>query len=395
MRAIFGFFLAVTALAYPLAAEPARFIQDRFAIGLWVAPPQDDRADARYAELAEANFSLVIGGSGAQAIELSEKHGLNVLTCLPEGPIAQWPDSPACWGYLLRDEPGVADFPALRARVDEIRAAHPGKLAYINLFPTYASEQQLGAPSYEEHVRRFVEEVRPDVLSFDHYPMMTPDADGRAGYCDNLAIVRKYALQAGIPFWNFFNIMPFGPHFDPTEAQVRWQIYASLAYGAKGVLYFCYYTPAGAEFPKGGAIIARDDRRTRHYEEAKRINAALKNLGPVLMELTSTQVRRLPRGGDFGPLLTGCPISEITEGDFLIGEFTHQDGRRAVLLVNYDMAYSVWPTVSFDAEPGSVMEVGPANGEIEPVRDDSPDLEGLQLSLDSGQGRLFLFPAKP
>eukprot|EP01043_Picozoa_sp_COSAG02_P089606 COSAG02_NODE_26563_length_630_cov_1.013183_2_plen_44_part_01 len=39
--------------------------------------------------------------------------------------------------------------------------------------------------------------------------------------------------------------MPFGGHSDPTEAQFRWQILTSLAYGARGVLYFCYFLPAG------------------------------------------------------------------------------------------------------------------------------------------------------
>ena len=32
--------------------------------------------------------------------------------------------------------------------------------------------------------------------------------------------------------------MVFGGKRDPTEAQIRWQVFTSLAYGAKGVLYF-------------------------------------------------------------------------------------------------------------------------------------------------------------
>ena len=57
-------------------------------------------------------------------------------------------------------------------------------------------------------------------------------------------------------FWNFFNAMPFGGHSDPTEAQIRWQIFTSLAYGAKGVLYFCYFSPAGhGMFARGGGVI--------------------------------------------------------------------------------------------------------------------------------------------
>ena len=50
--------------------------------------------------------------------------------------------------------------------------------------------------------------------------------------------------------------MPFGGHSDPTEAQIRWQIFTSLAYGAKGVLYFCYFSPAGhGMFARGGGVI--------------------------------------------------------------------------------------------------------------------------------------------
>jgi hypothetical protein len=57
-------------------------------------------------------------------------------------------------------------------------------------------------------------------------------------------------------FWNFFNAMPFGGHSDPSEAQIRWQIFTSLAYGAKGVLYFCYFSPAGhGTFARGGGVI--------------------------------------------------------------------------------------------------------------------------------------------
>ena len=37
-----------------------RFQQDRFAIGFWVDPPVDERAEARYAEIAQAHFNLVL-----------------------------------------------------------------------------------------------------------------------------------------------------------------------------------------------------------------------------------------------------------------------------------------------------------------------------------------------
>ena len=379
------------------ASGAQRFVQDRFAIGFWVDPPADERMEERYREIAEANFALVLGGFGAGTAEqvarqlaLCEQHGLVALVADRNA------EGPACWGYMLRDEPNAKDFAALRETVDQVRAAHPGKLAYINLYPNYANQQQLGTETYDEHVARFVEEVGVDVLSMDHYPIMKPNGDSRASYCANLEVMRKYAQQRGIPFWNFFNTMPFGSHFDPTEADLRWQVFTSLAYGARGVLYFCYWTPGGGEFPKGGAIITAEGRKTRHYEQAKRINAAVKALGPTLMELTSTGMCRVKPEGDPAQVLAGTPITRLDYEyrDYLIGLFTHADGRRAVLLNNYSNHYTSWPTVEFDVDAAQVMDVSQETGEEAPVIDDSPAMEGLQVSLDAGQGRLFLLPGK-
>lgn len=395
-----GLAIAVHAATAALAfgANDGRFEQKDFVISFWVDPPADEHMDDHYRRIAEANFTVVMGGFGTRTpeqmrrqLDLCAKYGLKVLLAAHHRSVDDLPDGPACMGYMLRDEPSAADFDALGRRVREVREKKPGRLAYINLFPSYASPRPLGAASYDEHVRLFVDRTRPDVLCFDHYPMMTPETDGREGYCDNLETIRKHALKAGVPFWNFFNIMPFGPHFDPTEAQVAWQIYTSLAYGAKGVLYFCYWTPRGAEFPKGGAIITADGRPTRHYDQARRINACIKNLGPTLMKLTSTRVVRIKPGEDSVALLADAPLRKLSDGDYLVGLFDHEDGRKAVLLNNYRFAYTAWPTVEFASDAGDVVEIDQQTGREIPFRDDSPDMQGPQISLDAGEGRLFLF----
>jgi len=405
IRKICAFFPALVCatgilLSSRCSAAPGQFKPDHFAIGLWSDPPLDKDADAHYAGIAEANFNLVIGIFGASTPEavsrqlaLCQKHGLGAIVSMAGQPPDKLPSQGACWGYFLADEPSPDSFPGLRKSVDALREARPGKLAFINLYPNYVPAWAIGHTSYVEHVTRYIREVAPDVLCMDHYPHFLPNADGRAAYCDNLEVMREQSLKANIPFWNFFNVFPYGDHSDPTEAQIRWQIYTSLAYGAKGVLYFCYWTPAGAEFPKGGAIITRAGKRTRHFEEAKRINATVKQLGPTLMKLTSVGVYRCKPGEDFPKILKGSPIRSLTDGDYLIGCFRYADGRRAVLLNNYHFAYSAWPTIEFDAPIKSVREVSPVNGQEIPVEDDSPDMPGLQLSLDAGQGRLFLLPA--
>jgi len=395
-----------------VTADQNRFIQDRFAIGFWVDPPADGQMDQHYKDIADANFTLVIGGFGAstpetvqEQVSLCEKYGLKVLVSRAGLDADQLPESPTIWGYRIRDEPSLDDFAGLSETVSAIREARPGRLAYINLFPNYANTKQLGTTSYDEHVRLFLEEVGADVLSLDHYPIMTPDRDTRSSYCNNLGVMRKYSLKEDIPFWNFFNTMPYGSQNDPTEAQLKWQIYTSLAYGAKGVLYFCYWTPPGKVFTKGGAIITLEGRKTRHYEQARRINREIKNLGPTLMKLTSTGVYRpavdqlrwqiyIEPEDEPSHEVEDQPITDITEGDYLIGVFRHDDGRQAVLINNYNFAYTAWPTLEFKVPADQVKEVCKETGKEIPVLDDSPAMEGLQISLDAGEGRLFLLPAQ-
>ena len=396
-----GVYLALGSPGEDASADPKRFVQDRFAIGFWVDPPADEHMDRHYADLAAANFTLVIGGFGAgspeavdRQIALCKAHDLRAIVSQAGRAPRQLPESPAVWGYPLCDEPPMQEFPGLRKTVETLRDARPGKLAYINLFPNYANEEQLGTADYEKYVNTFVEEVNPDVLSMDHYPMMTPDDDGRRKYCSNLDVMRRVSLGRNIPFWNYFNTMPFGPHGDPTEAQLKWQIYTSIAYGAKGVLYFCYWTPRGEEFPKGGAIITVEGRKTRHYGQAQRINQAVKNLGPTLMKLTSTGVWRVEPNKNPDEMLQGTPIQHLTPGDYLVGAYQHADGRKAILLNNYSFAYTAWPTVEFDVPLQQVREVCPQTGREIEVVDDSPAMDGLQVSLDSGEGRLFVLSGK-
>ena len=410
------------------AFAASSFVQDRIAIGLWVPPQTSENLEQRYREIAEANFTVVIGTAGMAASEqiaLCERFGLKAIVQAPPK-LGDLADGPACWGYLLTDEPNASAFPDLAVQADAIRKTRPGRLAYVNLFPNYASPAQLGTSTYEEHVARFMKDFKPEVLSMDHYPLMRPDRDTRDAYCANLEVLRRHALEARIPFWNYFYSMPFNDRTDPTEAQIRWQIFASLAHGAKGVLYFCYWTPGKGnggtgEFPKGGALLTAEGRKTRHYDEARRINAEVRNLGPALMNLTSTGVQRVAtlsrhRNAELLPKLTTTEIQSATtqrhatnglsagplrslervgsdpHSEFLIGSFLHTDGRRAVLMVNQSYAHTAWPTAEFDASPDRILEVDKGSGKEAPVVDDSPELPGIQLSFGPGDGRLFILP---
>ena len=73
--------------------------------------------------------------------------------------------------------------------------------------------------------------------------------------------------------------MPGEGHEDPTEAQIRWQVFQAIAYGAKGLLYFAFH-PFGLGLP-GGLIRCEPKyavapcpnalEPTHHYWQAQRI----------------------------------------------------------------------------------------------------------------------------
>jgi hypothetical protein len=253
--------------------------------------------------------------------------------------------------------------------------------------------------TYDEYLARFINEINPDVLSMDHYPLFRPDQDGRENYCRNLDYMRRYSQAVDIPFWNYFNCFAFLTHTDPTESQIRWQVNASLAYGAKGIFYFYYYAVDASSFLKGTGIIDRLGRKTRHYDQAIRINFEVKNLGPTLMKLTNTGVYRVRPGDNADKILAGTPIKTLKSAqagdpplDIQIGLFLHSDQRKAVFIQNYHYAFTAWPTVEFTVPIDRVREVDKQTGKERPAVDDSPDLPGFQVSLDAGEGRLFLIP---
>src|SRR5258706_2063455 len=81
---------AATTLLPPTAsAAEVHFNQDRLAIGLWGDPPAGKDMDDHYAEMAEANFTFLIGNFRASTLEAvarpitrSQKDGLQVIVTI-------------------------------------------------------------------------------------------------------------------------------------------------------------------------------------------------------------------------------------------------------------------------------------------------------------------------
>ncbi len=397
MRALlFGLML------FLLAAVELVGYAEEFLISYWHGPPPGEE---QFAEIAEANFNVAMCGGGKTALDLAEKNGLKVLlrdrriTAKNfrqdgfeeglDGVVADYEDHPALWGYFVTDEPNASQFENLAAINRYLLKKDPEHVPFINLFPTYASQKQLGNPTYEEHVASFIETVRPRLLSYDHYALI---GDGlRPDYFENMEIIRQQALEHKIPF-NF--ILLSVPHFsyrDPTDGDLRWQVNTALVYGARGIMYFTYSSLPDTEHYRGwgDAIIARDGSRTPKYGHVKEINGELKRVAPTLMRLTSTAVyhtRPLPRGTRAIP--DGDLVKNVEGGEFVIGHFCSEENKRYTMFVNRNPLAAADATIAF-SRGIELEEISRTTAKSLPVAlQEEPSQSIWRVRFEPGQGRL-------
>lgn len=390
-----------------------------FPIGIFWPPPPYETSVARYQEIADAGFTFVVSGNYADdgniigwLLGCADQVGLRVLVSddtqirnmtrwftisddrsvpmsitsadareLVQRALDAYAKHPSLAGFNLFDEPWAGIFPSLGKAFGIVRAAAPDLLAYANLLPGNGS-------GYDTYVKGFVDAVAPSQLSFDRYPIVASGED--TGYFDNWARMRAQALAAGVPAWTYIQTLAYNGHATPTAADLAWQVNVSLAYGAKGIQYFTYWTPdpaRGEGFQP--ALMTLDGHRTPRYDAAKKLNRQwLAPVGRVLKPLVSASVQH----ANESPLPTGATgftpdddISAATGSALVIGRFTDPAGparyvlaanrsRTAVATSRLTTGSAVSAVARYDAVSDSWRTVSPG---------------ALDLSLAAGDAVLF------
>jgi len=334
-------------------------------------------------------------------LDLCQAEGLKaILICglhpaLPDQPdweksvdriVAEYGSHPALYGYFLTDEPHSSQFANLGKLTAYLAQKDPAHLPYINLFPNYATPEQLGNATYREHVRQFIAVVRPPLVSYDHYAVLL---DGeRPNYYENLEIVREEAFRAGVPFWQIVLSASHYGYRVPREDDLRWQAMTTLVYGAKGLSWFTYWNPSPSEFRQ--AIVGPQGELTEHWYMVGRVNREVLALGPTLLPLSSVGVYHTP------PLPLGCrPLPEgqllraVIGAEAIIGFFSDQAGSNYAMLVNRSPRDDADLLVRFAPEVSSVEQVLAA-GQTQPLRLTPTQAQPeTRLRLRPGEGRLL------
>ena len=404
---------AIAIVASPAARaadDKSVYNPEEFTISYWSGPPADFNTGERYREVAEANFTLALPADSGMTVadnrkmlDLCKAAGLKAIIYDSRIPlaiggsaeakktidaiVADYGDHPALLGYRITDEPNAAAFDGLAQVVAYLKEKDPKHPGFINILPTYARDfpGALGTATYEEHVRLYADKVKPSVISYDHYNF-TNEGD-RADFFENLQTIRKVSLEKRIPFWNIVLVTQHFGYRHLTEPELRFEAMQTLAFGARGLLWFTYWMPRGVPEPQSWkhSLILADGSRDPHYDMVKAINADAKAIGDVLGQCESTGVFHHGEGGTIK--MTSSPIVP-TSGQLTVGLFRHRrDGKTLAMIANRDYKQPAKTSAIVQPAMATVEIFDPAKKTWSPVQHD--EQSAVPIALPAGGGVLL------
>jgi hypothetical protein len=374
--------------------------QNGFTITLWSPPPATKEA---LSAAAREGFNLTwtsefgldfVHGQGMKAMLqsalLSPKSLDNpTLRVYLDALINRVKNHSALEAYYIADEPSASDFPGLGRLVAYLRERDPGHFAYINLFPVYATNKQLGTSgtpvqAYQEYLRRFIDEVKPSLISYDHYHFFK-SGDGDQ-YFLNLEMIRQATQESSLPFLNIIQASTIEKTWrlvNPNE--LRWLVYTTLAYGGRGISYFLYWgPPAYGGLYQGGV-------RTPLVDTVTVLNKELSAQSSVLMDLDNLGTYHtgpLPPGTR--PVPVPSPVRFAGTGNFVLGLLGKNSTITAFMVVNRDYKMQATAHLILKPEARSVQEFDRMSKQWKACQALNAE-HGILVTLSPGDGRLFRF----
>lgn len=301
-------------------------------------------------------------------------------------------------GWDIVDEPNSSKFPVLAAIVNAFRRYSPECETIINLFPNYASTEQLGNPDYLSHLEAFVNIVHPHSISYDHYHFLgrenrrAADEEGisererlirlaaetvsdRGGFFENINDIRSIALKYDLDPMLIVLLTEHGPYRNLTKSELFWEVNMSLVYGMKRISYFTYWEPSYSKYWQWtNAMCDTKGNKQKHYYDVQEINRTIRPVGEFLFNRKSSAVFHIDEASmpEYNDILS---IDALNGGHGVVGFFDND----CFYLVNKDYVnpgeFKITSRVSL-----TIME----NGIFR-------DLQNDTITLEAGRGVLIKY----
>jgi len=265
-------------------------------------------------------------------------------------------------GFYLWDEPNGEEFEEVAKLIPFMSEKYPDKLWHVNLFPSYGHPKtQLRTSGDEQHsahenyVDAYVEKVLKKVtnkkdISLDYYPLrhyVDGDKKGQTFVCDtwllDLYTVKSREKDSGASIFNtcIQVYRDSGTVRDiRSKADISFQVYTSLAFGAKSLEYYLYRS-----YEDDMGMINHDGTRSPSYYYVKDVNADLETFESIFVEYDWQGVTTYTAGEKNSSFeyLKGKTIEKPfgvekidATADTLVGSLVHENGSKAIVVVNYN-----------------------------------------------------------
>jgi len=389
--------------AQTFAAPPELSPRD-FALMAWDQSPSDPHqldlmrqaglnisgfcAPGELDQVQAAKMSCFVSDGRANGYDWTEMPDKKELEGKINALVAEVRNHPAALGFFLYDEPQTQMMPGLGEVAEILKKAMPGAWSYINLLPNYGTAERMGAPTYGDYVQKYMDEVRPPLLSYDNYSLFNGEMLGR--FFTNLATVRRAAQKAGIPFWNVILANASFSYMEPSDATLSLQAYSTIAYGGRGIEYFTYFSPKVGNYRL--APVDQFGHRTATWYMLRRLNSQIRELAPWLIKLHSTGVYHsapLPEGAE--PIAQSPLVKQVrattfqsppVPPEYLIGEFRDNQGHPFLVVVNKSLKYSMRYAIDLRDSSRRLVLISPYTGQL-------VSFAGEMNWLAPGQGALL------
>lgn len=317
-------------------------------------------------------------------------------------------------GISLKDEPSVKEFSSMSKATQALKELMPNKVTHATLFPWGASEAQLGIydmpgtsneaiwARYEKYVREYQAEVNPRLLAYDCYLFFLENESllGMSNsrkhllefFVRSLSLYRELAIENDIPFW--VTIAPYNHNskIQVPKKRTEWSVNVSLAYGAKGIQYYTYWTlleqgsQAALENHQYAGLVTLGGTPHNTYYSVQDINRNIQAVDGILMTSESKGIMQ------FGNQVLPVPeedvlssygnLKSITGGDALVGCFDH-NGKTVYYIMHDSITEGIKTfNISFDKK----CNVHLLNGDI----DDSVNgVYSVGVNLSGGEAVLI------
>ena len=273
----------------------------------------------------ELNFAFdanaITYENNLKAIELAYERGMDVTVSEADFSNATWPSKtkaeiydfvkkyshrPGVTGFYIEDESGTSwIYAQAMATVKEIM---PYAVTHVNYCGAYADN----ARALYNELAKYGEGLL-DYVMYDLYCFRSETCDENSMY-SSLEYNRQIGQELNTPTAFYVQSMAWNNCYRPNGDDIRYQVWAGLAYGAKQFSYFCYHTPrANAAETYGPAIVDLNGNPTDLYEPVSELNWQIRAIGDTLMKLETKVVYHtgISFGGSYNALPAGYYLKPV------------------------------------------------------------------------------------